>query len=518
MTPPGQLRTDRPQAVASPSAEMARGSVLSLGGSMTSAVMGLLVVIVLGNHLGDAGAGVVLQVIAIFTIALALARFGMDSAMLWLLPRLSDDNPAALRRAVLIAVAVAGAAGAICGLVLTAVAGIFGARLSQDGVADALAATAWALPLAAMMLTGLAASRALGGVAAYVLIGSVGLPVSRVVLVALAASLGLSTSGIAIWWAIPLAFAFAASAVVVTRQLRAPATSVRHDASAPPTTATLRHRIIRFGLPRVASALLEQLLLWLDVVVVGIIAGPAAAGIYGAASRFVLAGMVVDTAVRVVVSPSFSRLSHRGDTAGIAEVFRTATSWLVLFSTPVYLLLAIFAPVPLSLLGPEFAAGEPVVLILCLGAVVTFLAGNVHSVLLMSGRSGLAAQNKAIAVGTNVALLVLLVPHWGVTGAAVAWASATLLDALMASVQVRTVLRLPLPLSSGVRPLAVALLTVGVPALTCRLLLGATWLSLGVAGVVGLAALTTWARRTPHSLRLDAFAALLSSRSKEVAP
>lgn len=491
-----------------PTADLARGSVLSLAGSTTGAAMGLLLVIVLGNLLGGRGTGVAFQAIAIFTIALAMARCGMDSAALWLLPRLRDDASSALRPAVALMVAIAGLGGLICAVVLDLGATAL-AHNSDAPVASAVAATAWGLPLAAMMVTALGASRALGGVRAYVLVGNIGLPVLRVGAVAIAAAVGLSVTGIAASWTLPLVPAVVVALAVVTRQLP------RVGSSTPVDRPALLGRITRFGMPRILASVLEQLLLWLDVVVVGMLAGPAAAGVYGAASRLVMAGMVVDSAIRVVVSPWFSRLIHREDLHSLAQVFRTATSWLVLFSTPIYLLLACFAPLPLSLIGGEFVSGAMALTILCLGAVVTFLAGNVHSLLLMSGRSGLAAMNKVIAVGTNLVLLVVLVPRWGVTGAAVAWAVATLLDAVIAGVQVRVLMRLPVDPIAGLYPLAVAVLTCGVPALVCRLTLGATWWSLALAVVIGLVGLLSWASRSTHRLHLDALVALARRPSPE---
>ncbi|GLJ63017.1 hypothetical protein GCM10017576_31480 [Microbacterium barkeri] len=490
---------------ASDRAALARGSALSFAGSAASAVLGLALVVLLGRLLGDVGAGIVLQVIALFTIALGFARWGADSAALWILPRLADGERGAIRPALAHLIAVAGLGGAVGAVALT-----LGAALLDGPVAAALPAAAWCLPLAAMMLTALAGERALGGVGPYVAIGGVGLPALRPAAVALAVAAGGGVVAASLAWAAPAALALAAALLVLRRRVDAlgvePMTASAFRASGLP------RRLRRYALPRVVSEFLSQLLIWLDVLIVGAIAGPAAAGVYGAATRIASAGSLVDSAIRVVVSPVFSRLLHRRDHTALADLFRAATTWLVLFSAPLYLLLAVFSPLALSLLGPSFEEGAVALAALCLGSVVTFLAGSVHSVLLMSGRSGLAAANKAIAVTADVALLLVLVPLWGVTGAAVAWAAACLLDAILATIQVHRVLALPLPLAAGVRPLLIALSTVGAAALGARLLLGATWLGLAVAAVLGGGALLTWARLAPRSLHLDAFADLARIR------
>lgn len=479
--------------------ELARGSALSFVGSATSAAMGLVLIVVLGRVLGDAGSGVVLQAVGAFTIALAVARFGMDSAAIWILPRLLEDDRAMIRQTGALLLAVSAVVGTVCAAVLVAGTMLVDAVNPGDPVAEALRSIAWFLPAASVMLTALSATRALGKVTAYVLVGNVALPTLRPLAILVAVGAGAGVTAATVAWALPLAPAVIGAVLLLGFQLRR-----LGDAARPGYLRSgVPARTVRYALPRVLSSSLEQLLIWLAVIVVGALAGPAAAGVYGAASRFVAAGMIVDTALRVVVSPMFSRLQHLGDKRELEEVYRTATVWLVLFSAPVYLLLAVFAPVALSLLGPSFADGEPVLIIMCAGAVITFLAGNIHSVLLMSGRSGLAALNKAIAVGVNIALLYLLVPLWGIAGAAVAWALACALDAALATWQVRTVLHTRVSPAPGLYPLLVALLSVGVPALAARLVLGPTWLGLIVAAALGAVLLLSWCRFDRRRLHLN---------------
>lgn len=478
--------------------ELARGSALSFVGSATSAVMGLVFIIVLGRTLGDAGAGVVLQAVGAFSIALGVARFGMDSAAIWILPRLMEDDRAAVRPTGWFLLLVSAVVGCVCAAILLIGTFIADELSSGNSVTEALRSILWFLPVASVLLTALSASRALGKVTAYVLVGSVGLPTLRPLAVMLAVGVGAGAVGAAVAWALPLAPAMIAAVLVLAVQLR----RLGSERAPRYLRSGIPGRTVRYALPRVLSSSLEQLLIWLSVIVVGAITGPAAAGVYGSASRFVAAGMIIDTALRVVVSPMFSRLHHRGERAGLADIYRTATVWLVLFSTPVFLLLAAFAPVALSLLGGSFADGEPVLIVMCAGAVITFLAGNIHSILLMSGRSGLAAVNKAIAVAVNIALLYLMVPVWGITGAAVAWSTACALDAALATLEVRFVLHLRVSPLSGLRPLIVGVITFGVPSALLRILLGASLPSLIIAAVAGGALFGLWCSLDRRRLHL----------------
>ena len=318
------------------------------------------------------------------------------------------------------------------------------------------------------------------------------------VLVATAAVAGPVAASLG--WAAPTVPVLFATAVVLVVYVRR---TERRTGARPvrwPDRAR-RRQVLRFAWPRTLSAGLEQGIVWLDVVLVGLIAGAAAAGVYGAASRFVAAGLIVDAAIRVVVSPRFSVLLHSGRADLAQDLYRVAATWLVLFATPAYLLLAIFAPTVLGWLGPGFEDGATVLAVLCCGAVVTFMAGNVHSLLLMSGRSGWAAFNKAVVLSLNVGANLLVIPRWGIVGAAVVWAASMLVDAVLATIEVRRLVGVTPDLRSVGFPLLLGIVAVGIPAAGCRLLLGQGTGALVVAAVVGcafFAAACWWGRERLH--------------------
>ncbi|MFT4157964.1 MAG: polysaccharide biosynthesis C-terminal domain-containing protein [Microbacterium sp.] len=482
----------------------ARGSALSFLGAAISAVMGLVLIIVLGQLLGDAGSGVVLQTIGVFTIALAVARLGMDSASVWILPRLMEDRRDMVRAATWFLVLASGIGGTIAAILLLLGAALVDAHHPGEPVAAAVRATAPFLPLASMFQTAMSSTRALGKVTAFVFVGNIPLPALRPLFVAIAAGAGAGLTAVAVAWALPLVPLIIIGVIVLALQLR------RFTPTASPgfLRSDIPRRTFGYATPRIFAASVEQLLLWLAVVIIGTVAGPATAGIYGAASRFISSGFIIDTALRVVFAPTFSRLMHRGDHVQLASIYRTATIWLVLFSAPVYLLLSAFAPVALSLVGEAFTDGDLVIVLMSAGAIVTFLAGNIQSVLLMSGRSGLAALNKAIAVAVNIALIYLLVPLWGIAGAAAAWAIAFALDAVLATLELRFLLHVPVSATAGLYPLFVSVVTVGIPSVALRALMGATWIGLITATVVSLALFAIWCFMDRKRLHLDDLGAL----------
>lgn len=436
--------------------EVGRSGAVSFVGSAGGAVLGFTLTLVLATSLGQTGAGVALQAIAVFMIAMSLSRAGMDTGVVYQLPRLVRARPSEVRGAVVLALGAAIAAGVLTALVVCL--GTF--LMTEPGdLRSALLWSLWLLPAGAAMIVGLAALRALGDVWGYVAVGSLLVPLLRPVGVLLAVGIVGATGAAApamLAWALPFVVGLGLVLILLTRRLRAldPADGRSRFQPEPDVARELGG----FAAARVLSTTLEQALLWLDVILVGALAGAAAAGVYGTASRFVAAGLIVDTALRIVVSPIFSRLMFEKRYPETERLYRDVTVWLVWFSTPVYVLLGLNAETILGWLGPGFESGATCLVILCIGTSVALCAGNIHSLLLMSGYSGWSLINKVVVLLVNVVGNLVAVPHWGIEGAASVWAAGMLLDAVMAAVEVRLLTGLRLdPRPVGRALLAVAL-------------------------------------------------------------
>ncbi len=468
----------------------ARAGLFSFAGASVSALLGFSLQVLLARTLGDSDYGIVLQVIAVFSIALSFGRLGMDSTAVWVCARSQSISRSQLYSAVRIMlwwtlVGCSVAAAAVCGVG-------WWLRSSSDSdtrlFGTALLAAGWALPFAGLVLVVLSASRGLGAIKPFVLIGSVGLPLSRISGAALAAWAGWRVTGQSFVWAAAPAFLILIALPVLRSQLRQARVA---DVSESDVVGS-RREIRRYAVGRTISTGLEQGLLYLDVVLVGVLAGSAAAGVYGGAVRFVAAGLIAEVAIRVVVAPRFGALIQRGEFGELQALYRLSAVWLVLLSSPVYFTLAFFAPVVLGWLGPDFTAGSAALAILSVGTMVTLAAGNIHSVLLMSGRSGLAAANKAAALGTNVVANLILVPRIGIVGAALAWAAAMLLDAALATIEVRRYVGISPQVRAVLYPLVIAGVSFGVPAAIARVMWGPTTAAMSMAVALSVGPFVAW--------------------------
>ncbi|MER8026656.1 oligosaccharide flippase family protein [Glutamicibacter protophormiae] len=473
---------------------VAKSGIISLAGSMTSAVMGFSLILVLGRLLGEMQSGIVLQAIAVFSIALAIARLGMDTTSVWLLPRLKIASPEQIRPAITRLLLPTAALGLLGALVLW-----FGAPFlaSEQGGAGELVssvrALAWALPAGAVMMVSLQITRGLGNINPFALIGNVFVPSLRPLFAVLVVAIGGTAVAVSFSWAVPLLLGALAALWVVGRRAsktsRLTADPQIQEASA---EKPLGRRIWGFAMPRWYASILEQSITWFDVVVVGIIAGASAAGVYGAASRFVTAGLIVSTAMRIVVSPRFSSLLAQGKHTQVQHLYTTTIIWVVLFGTPIFVTFGFFAETILGWLGPGFEAGASVLVMLSVSTVGCMMFGNADSLLMMSGRSGLLAMNKTIVLAVNIVGNILLIPIWGIEGAGIVWSVSMLLNCVLAATQNKIALGIDWEAKRILYCVIVATLCSAIPCFMLSHFMGQNTVSLVLAVLVLLTFLAFW--------------------------
>lgn len=160
----------------------------------------------------------------------------------------------------------------------------------------------------------------------------------------------------------------------------------------------------------------------MDMLMLGVIIGPDATGVYGAVTRVsdvVIFGLIV---VNPVVAPMISELFHSNRREELQRVVTLAARLTSMITAAVAVLLVFFGEWVLGLFGSEFVVGYAALMILLVGQVVNALSGSVGYIMTMTGHQNAAAGILAIIAAGNFVLNYLLIPHFGIEGAAFATA------------------------------------------------------------------------------------------------
>jgi O-antigen/teichoic acid export membrane protein len=369
------------------------------------------------------------------------------------------------------------------------------------------------LPLAAGLIVVLAGTRGHGSVVPYVAVNSMGTPVARMVLVLAVVAAGLGGMVATLAWALPLAVGFLVGLAVLASQIRR-GERESSPAASPRPTGALAVEFWRFAAPRGLAAVFEITLRRVNLLLLGALASTREVGIYAAASKFVMTGAIVLEAARLAIAPQISALLAQRRTAEAEHLLRTSTTWVIAASWPMYLSLAAFAPVALRMYGGDFVAGQTVLTILSLTVLVNLGTGNVQTVLLMGGKSSWNLFNMVGAVLINIILGLLLIPKYGMEGAAIAWSVAMAFDNIASVVQVRVLVGLRAVGRDNVRVAIGTVACFGVLGAVARLGFGPSFpvlIGFGL-GAAALYVLALW--RFRELVALPVLSAALRSRAR----
>lgn len=155
------------------------------------------------------------------------------------------------------------------------------------------------------------------------------------------------------------------------------------------------------------------------IILLGLIRGTKEVGIYKA---LVTATSVVPfglQAVTLAVSPYFARLHTQGDKRRMQRLVTLTARGILLSAVPVVLALVVWGEQILAkAFGEEYASGRTALTILALGQLVNAGMGNVGTLLNMTGHEQETARALTISAVINVSLNLVLIPRWGINGAA----------------------------------------------------------------------------------------------------
>lgn len=157
-----------------------------------------------------------------------------------------------------------------------------------------------------------------------------------------------------------------------------------------------------------------------DLLLVGTLLEPAELGIYTAAVRTATLVSFALGIGSVVAQPQLSALHARRNRAELEHFFAATTRWIFLASLLAGIVVVVFGARILEFFGRDFASGYPSLLILTVGHVLAAVLGPLTSFLMMTGRQDSAAVVHVSSAVANVLLNLVLIPRFGIVGAAFA--------------------------------------------------------------------------------------------------
>jgi O-antigen/teichoic acid export membrane protein len=157
-----------------------------------------------------------------------------------------------------------------------------------------------------------------------------------------------------------------------------------------------------------------------DKVVLGFYLNARSVGIYAVAATIVAFLPIALQSVNQIFSPTIADLHARGESAMLNRLYQILTKWIFGLTLPLAAVVVVFSRVFMRIFGHDFEAGWVILVIGAAGQLVNCAVGSVGYLLLMSGNEKRLVRIQLVAAVVTVSFCFVLVPRWGIAGAAVA--------------------------------------------------------------------------------------------------
>lgn len=196
--------------------------------------------------------------------------------------------------------------------------------------------------------------------------------------------------------------------------------SVRLLRTRPDVGQALRRQVVRFALPSWATAVIGGLVFGrTEIVFLQHYTGLAAVGLFAAAATIAEVAVQLPPLLLSALLPRFSEQFGLGAHEHMQRLYRTITGLLALVIVPLCLGLAAIAPVLVPLFfGADFTDAGPVASVLLIAAAVSSLGVTTFYLLQSMGKTGFLLWSNGLGLVGTIALGFVLVPHFGLMGAA----------------------------------------------------------------------------------------------------
>jgi len=178
--------------------------------------------------------------------------------------------------------------------------------------------------------------------------------------------------------------------------------------------------IFSIAFPMLVTSGMFLLIAQTDIIMLGMYRPTSEVGIYSVVLGLLLLITFVINSIEVISGPKFSKLFAEKNFDELKYVARKSSQLAFFVSLPLIMVLLVFGEWILSIYGEEFMYGYTALLILLAGQFVSSIVGPAGYFLDMTGYQKAFRNIVLMAGALNIVLNYILIPSYGITGAAIA--------------------------------------------------------------------------------------------------
>lgn len=175
-----------------------------------------------------------------------------------------------------------------------------------------------------------------------------------------------------------------------------------------------------YSFPLMITSAMAMIINQIDVIMIRHYIGTTSVGIYNIASKLATLPSIFLVIFNIAFAPKISELYHKGRDEEIIKLYSLSTRILMFSSLLAVVVIFLLNNWLLGFFGEEFLVASGVVLYRGIGQVVNSGVGSVGLMLSMTGKARINMYIQVSAAILNIIINAILIPRYGINGAAIA--------------------------------------------------------------------------------------------------
>lgn len=198
--------------------------------------------------------------------------------------------------------------------------------------------------------------------------------------------------------------------------------------------------LLSYSFPLMIYALILQIIVWTDILMIGFFRTESEVGIYNAALPTATLMSIIPQGIIVLFLPVMTGLLAKHELFSFKKTFKTTTNWIFVSNLPIFIIVVIFSKQILRILfGSNYIPGYLPLIILIPSYFVYHLFTTSSQTLNVLKKSKYLMINMTVAAAINIILNYLLIPRTdslgGMVGGAIATSTSLIIYGLLCGIE-----------------------------------------------------------------------------------
>lgn len=399
--------------------ELVKGGLFAFGYRVFTMMVSYALVILISRQLGKEGLGVWNLCIATLNILVMLGCFGFNTSIVRFVSQYRAKNwHELIRKLYRYVMRYASIGGTVLGAGLILTADLLAAYYFKDeAMAIPLKITGVIVPLVVTATINVEFIRAHKWIQVSEFFRTLILQAAALIGTGIMSFYSLEAKDPLIFYALGALLALLGTYIFIKRYLLNNV-ETEEGRDEPPDFSFKSHFLI--SLPMILTSFIQLLNGRVDLLMLGYFSDTGVAGVFGMAFKLSIITNFVLGAVKAIAMPKISELFWSEKKEELHRVVHFSTLFIFAFAFPVSLALLLFPEFILSLIREEFVVGATVLRIFAVMQLINSASGMVAVFLNMSGNQLFFTKLVSITTSMNIILNLILIPRFGMEGAAAA--------------------------------------------------------------------------------------------------